>query len=37
MTTRYLVWGINTFKTWSEWQALGADTTGAYQGNDTYQ
>jgi parallel beta-helix repeat protein len=37
MTTRYLVWGINTFKTWSEWQALGNDPTGAYQGNGTYQ
>jgi parallel beta-helix repeat protein len=30
-TTRYFVWGINTFKSWSEWQALGNDTTGTYQ------
>jgi len=36
-TARYLVWGINTFKTWSEWQALGNDKTGAYQGNNTYR
>jgi hypothetical protein len=30
-TTRYFVWGINTFKSWSEWQALGNDATGTYQ------
>ena len=30
-TTRYFVWGLNTFKSWSEWQALGNDATGTYQ------
>jgi len=30
-TTRYFVWGINTFKSWTDWQALGNDTTGTFQ------
>ena len=30
-TTRYFVWGINTWKSWIDWEALGNDTTGTYQ------
>jgi parallel beta-helix repeat protein len=31
MTAKYFVWGFATFKSWSEWQALGNDLTGLYQ------
>jgi len=31
LTAKYFVWGFATFKSWSEWQALGNDLTGLYQ------
>ena len=29
LATKYWVWGLNGLRFWSEWQALGHDTTGA--------
>jgi parallel beta-helix repeat protein len=31
LTTKWFVWGFAQLKSWSEWQALGNDTTGSYQ------